>query len=124
MIIDGKEIELKVELKQLYQARRKGCDIGDLANGKLQAIAVNPLDAIHAAWLIYEKQLKAVGVKTFDAFIGCDAQELSNLVGQFREELGVFFPVIRAIMSEIETAMDEIVAPQASGPQSGGPLES
>ena len=63
MIIDGKELDLKVELKQLYHARRKGCDIGDLANGKLQAIAVNPLDAIDAAWLIYEKQLKAAGVK-------------------------------------------------------------
>ena len=119
MIIDGKELDLKVELKQLYHARRKGCDIGDLANGKLQAIAVNPLDAIDAAWRIYEKQLKAAGVKTFDAFIALDSQELAGLIGQFREGLVVFFPVIKAIMKEIETAVEEITKKRQSGPQSG-----
>ena len=119
MIIDGKELDLKVELKQLYHARRKGCDIGDLANGKLQAIAVNPLDAIDAAWLIYEKQLKAAGVKTFDAFIALDSQELAGLIGQFREGLVVFFPVIKAIMKEIDKATEEITNQPQSGRPSG-----
>jgi hypothetical protein len=119
MIIDGKELDLKVELKQLYHARRKGCDIGDLANGKLQAIAVNPLDAIDAAWLIYEKQLNAAGVKTFDAFIALDSQELAGLIGQFREGLVVFFPVIKAIMKEIDKATEEITNQPQSGQPSG-----
>ena len=124
MEIDGKEIELKVELKQLYAARRKGCDIGDLSNGKLQAIAVNLLDALDAAWLIYEKQLKSVGVKNFDAFLALDSSQLRNLADQFREELSVFFPAMKAILNELNQVMAEVANQSASGRASGEQLES
>ena len=124
MEIDGKEIELKVELKQLYAARRKGCDIGDLSNGKLQAIAVNLLDALDAAWLIYEKQLKSVGVKNFDAFLALDSLQLRNLADQFREELSVFFPAMKAILNELNQVMAEVANQSASGRASGEQLES
>ena len=124
MEIDGKEIELKVELKQLYAARRKGCDIGDLSNGKLQAIAVNLLDALDAAWLIYEKQLKLVGVKNFDAFLALDSSQLTDLADQFREELSVFFPAMKAILNELNQVMAEVANQSASGRASGEQLES
>lgn len=124
MEIDGKEIELKVELKQLYAARRKGCDIGDLSNGKLQAIAVNLLDALDAAWLIYEKQLKSVGVKNFDAFLALESLQLTNLADQFREELSVFFPAMKAILNELNQVMAEVANQSASGRASGEQLES
>jgi len=124
MEIDGKEIELKVELKQLYAARRKGCDIGDLSNGKLQAIAVNLLDALDAAWLIYEKQLKSVGVKNFDAFLALESSQLTNLADQFREELSVFFPAMKAILNELNQVMAEVANQSASGRASGEQLES
>lgn len=124
MKIDGNEIELRVELKQLYAARRKGCDIGDLSNGKLQAIAVNLLDALEAAWMVYEKQLKAAGVKNFDALLACDAKELTQLADQFREELSVFFPAMKAILSEIRAVMAQIANQIASGQASGEPQES
>ena len=124
MEIDGKEIELKVELKQLYAARRKGCDIGDLSNGKLQAIAVNLLDALDAAWLIYEKQLKSVGVKNFDAFLALESSQLTNLADQFREELSVFFPAMKAILNELNQVMAEVTSQLASGQASGEPQES
>ena len=121
MEIDGKEIELRVELKQLYAARRKGCDIGDLSNGKLQAIAVNLLDALDAAWMVYEKQLKAAGVKTFDAFLALDSDQLTTLADQFREELSVFFPAMKAILNEINQVLavmaDQLASGQASGEQ-------
>ena len=123
MEIDGKEIELKVELKQLYAARRKGCDIGDLSNGKLQAIAVNLLDALEAAWLIYEKQLKSVGVKNFDAFLALESSQLTNLADQFREELSVFFPAMKAILNELNQVMAEVANQSASGRASGEQLE-
>jgi hypothetical protein len=124
MEIDGKEIELKVELKQLYAARRKGCDIGDLSNGKLQAIAVNLLDALDAAWLIYEKQLKSVGVKNFDAFLALESSQLTDLADQFREELSVFFPAMKAILNELNQVMAEVTSQLASGQASGEPQES
>ena len=124
MEIDGKEIELKVELKQLYAARRKGCDIGDLSNGKLQAIAVNLLDALEAAWLIYEKQLKSVGVKNFDAFLALESSQLTDLADQFREELSVFFPAMKAILNELNQVMAEVANQSASGRASGEQLES
>ena len=124
MEIDGKEIELKVELKQIYAARRKGCDIGDLSNGKLQAIAVNLLDALDAAWLIYEKQLKSVGVKNFDAFLALESSQLTNLADQFREELSVFFPAMKAILNELNQVMAEVANQSASGRASGEQLES
>ena len=124
MEIDGKELELKVELKQLYAARRKGCDIGDLSNGKLQAIAVNLLDALEAAWLIYEKQLKSVGVKNFDAFLALESSQLTNLADQFREELSVFFPAMKAILNELNQVMAEVTSQLASGQASGEPQES
>ena len=124
MEIDGKEIELKVELKQLYAARRKGCDIGDLSNGKLQAIAVNLLDALDAAWLIYEKQLKSVGVKNFDAFLALESSQLTKLADQFREELSVFFPAMKAILNELNQVMAEVANQSASGRASGEQLES
>ena len=124
MEIDGKEIELKVELKQLYAARRKGCDIGDLSNGKLQAIAVNLLDALDAAWLIYEKQLKSVGVKNFDAFLALESSQLTDLADQFREELSVFFPAMKAILNELNQVMAEVANQSASGRASGEQLES
>lgn len=108
MKIDGSEVELRVELKQLYYARRKGCDIGDLTNGKLQAIAVNPLDAIDAAWLVYEKQLKAAGVETFDSFCELAPETMAELVERFRGELTVFFPVLEAIQKEIKTTLAEM----------------
>ena len=123
MEIDGKEIELKVELKQLYAARRKGCDIGDLSNGKLQAIAVNLLDALDAAWLIYEKQLKSVGVKNFDAFLALESSQLTDLADQFREELSVFFPAMKAILNELNQVMAEVTSQLASGQASGEPQE-
>tara|TARA_R110000851_G_scaffold329695_1_gene501838 strand:+ start:6925 stop:7299 length:375 start_codon:yes stop_codon:yes gene_type:complete len=124
MEIEGKEIELKVELKQLYAARRKGCDIGDLSNGKLQAIAVNLLDALDAAWLIYEKQLKSVGVKNFDAFLALESSQLTDLADQFREELSVFFPAMKAILNELNQVMAEVTSQLASGQASGEPQES
>ena len=124
MKINGKEIELRVELKQLYTARRKGCDIGDLSNGKLQAIAVNLLDALDAAWLVYEKQLKTVGVKNFDAFLALDSEQLTTLADQFREELSVFFPAMKAILNEINQVMAAMADQLASGPASGEPQES
>ena len=124
MEIDGKEIELKVELKQLYAALRKGCDIGDLSNGKLQAIAVNLLDALDAAWLIYEKQLKSVGVKNFDAFLALESSQLTDLADQFREELSVFFPAMKAILNELNQVMAEVANQSASGRASGEQLES
>ena len=124
MEIDGKEIELQVELKQLYAARRKGCDIGDLSNGKLQAIAVNLLDALDAAWLIYEKQLKSVGVKNFDAFLALESSQLTDLADQFREELSVFFPAMKAILNELNQVMAEVANQSASGRASGEQLES
>jgi len=124
MEIDGKEIELKVELKQLYAARRKGCDIGDLSNGKLQAIAVNLLDALDAAWLIYEKQLKSVGVKNFEAFLALESSQLTDLADQFREELSVFFPAMKAILNELNQVMAEVANQSASGRASGEQLES
>lgn len=124
MEIDGKQIELKVELKQLYAARRKGCDIGDLSNGKLQAIAVNLLDALDAAWLIYEKQLKSVGVKNFDAFLALESSQLTDLADQFREELSVFFPAMKAILNELNQVMAEVANQSASGRASGEQLES
>ena len=124
MEIDGKEIQLRVELKQLYAARRKGCDIGDLKNGKLQEIAVNLLDCLDAAWLIYEKQLKAAGVKTFDAFLALDNLQLTTLADQFREELAVFFPAMKAILNELNQVMAEVANQSASGRASGEQLES
>jgi len=124
MQIDGKEIELRVELKQLYAARRKGCDIGDLTNGKLEGIAVNFLDALEAAWMVYEKQLKAAGVKTFDAFLALDADQLTKLANQFREELSVFFPVMKATLMKINQVMEAEFAQIASGPASGEQPES
>ena len=124
MEIDGKEIELHVELKQLYAARRKGCDIGDLTNGKLQAIAVNLLDALDAAYIVYEKQLKLVGVKNFDSFLALDSVQLTNLADQFREELSVFFPAMKAILNELNLVMAEVVNQSASGRASGEQLAS
>ena len=124
MNINGNEIELRVELKQLYAARRKGCDIGDLRNGKLEAIAVNLLDALEAAWLVYEKQLKTAGVKTFDALLLIDASELTKLADQFREELSVFFPVMKATLNEIQAVMEQVANQIASGQASGERQES
>ena len=119
MQINGNEIELRVELKQLYAARRKGCDIGDLSNGKLQAIAVNLLDALEAAWMVYDKQLKAAGVRTFDAFLALDNDELTKLADQFREELAVFFPAMKAILNELAVVMEQVSNQIASGQASG-----
>ena len=124
MQINGKEIELRVELKQLYAARRKGCDIGDLSNGKLQAIAVNLLDALEAAWMVYDKQLKAAGVKTFDAFLALDNDELTKLADQFRGELAVFFPAMKAILNELAVVMEQVSRQIASGQASGDAPES
>ena len=124
MQINGKEIELRVELKQLYAARRKGCDIGDLSNGKLQAIAVNLLDALEAAWMVYDKQLKAAGVRTFDAFLALDNDELTKLADQFRGELAVFFPAMKAILNELAVVMDQVSRQIASGQASGDAQES
>lgn len=124
MQINGEDIELRVELKQLYAARRKGCDIGDLSNGKLQAIAVNLLDALEAAWMVYDKQLKAAGVKTFDAFLALDNDELTKLADQFRGELAVFFPAMKAIMNELAVVMDQVSRQIASGQASGDAPES
>lgn len=124
MQINGEDIELRVELKQLYAARRKGCDIGDLSNGKLQAIAVNLLDALEAAWMVYDKQLKAAGVKTFDAFLALDNDELTKLADQFRGELAVFFPAMKAILNELAVVMDQVSRQIASGQASGDALES
>ncbi len=124
MQINGEDIELRVELKQLYAARRKGCDIGDLSNGKLQAIAVNLLDALDAAWLVYDKQLKAAGVKTFDAFLALDNDELTKLADQFRGELAVFFPAMKAILNELAAVMDQVSRQIASGQASGDAPES
>ena len=124
MQINGEDIELRVELKQLYAARRKGCDIGDLSNGKLQAIAVNLLDALEAAWMVYDKQLKAAGVKTFDAFLALDNDELTKLADQFRGELAVFFPALKAIMNELAVVMDQVSRQIASGQASGDAPES
>lgn len=119
MQINGNEIELRVELKQLYAARRKGCDIGDLSNGKLQAIAVNLLDALEAAWMVYDKQLKAAGVRTFDAFLALDNDELTKLADQFRGELAVFFPAMKAILNELAVVMEQVSNQIASGQASG-----
>ena len=119
MQINGNEIELRVELKQLYAARRKGCDIGDLSNGKLQAIAVNLLDALEAAWMVYDKQLKAAGVRTFDAFLALDNDELTKLADQFRGELAVFFPAVKAILNELAVVMEQVSNQIASGQASG-----
>ena len=119
MQINGEDIELRVELKQLYAARRKGCDIGDLSNGKLQAIAVNLLDALEAAWMVYDKQLKAAGVRTFDAFLALDNDELTKLADQFREELAVFFPAMKAILNELAVVMEQVSNQIASGQASG-----
>ena len=124
MQINGKDIELRVELKQLYAARRKGCDIGDLSNGKLQAIAVNLLDALEAAWMVYDKQLKAAGVKTFDAFLALDNDELTKLADQFRGELAVFFPAMKAILNELAVVMEQVSNQIASGQPSGDAPES
>jgi len=124
MKINGKDIELRVELKQLYAARRKGCDIGDLSNGKLQAIAVNLLDALDAAWMVYEKQLKTAGVKNFDAFLALESDQLTKLADQFREELSVFFPAMKAILNEINQVMAAMADQLASGPAFGEPQES
>ena len=124
MQINGKEIELRVELKQLYAARRKGCDIGDLSNGKLQAIAVNLLDALEAAWMVYDKQLKAAGVKTFDAFLALDSDELTKLADQFRGELAVFFPAMKAILNELAVVMEQVSRQIASGQPCGDAPES
>ena len=124
MQINGNEIELRVELKQLYAARRKGCDIGDLSNGKLQAIAVNLLDALEAAWMVYDKQLKAAGVKTFDAFLALNNDELTKLADQFRGELAVFFPAMAAILNELAVVMDQVSRQIASGQASGDAQES
>ena len=119
MQINGEDIELRVELKQLYAARRKGCDIGDLSNGKLQAIAVNLLDALEAAWMVYDKQLKAAGVRTFDAFLALDNDELTKLADQFRGELAVFFPAMKAILNELAVVMEQVSNQIASGQASG-----
>ena len=119
MQINGEDIELRVELKQLYAARRKGCDIGDLSNGKLQAIAVHLLDALEAAWMVYDKQLKAAGVKTFDAFLALNNDELTKLADQFRGELAVFFPAMAAILNELAVVMDQVSRQIASGQASG-----
>tara|TARA_R110002020_G_scaffold369529_2_gene581378 strand:- start:703 stop:1047 length:345 start_codon:yes stop_codon:yes gene_type:complete len=108
MEINGTEVGLRIKLDQLYHARREGCDIGDLTNGLLQAIAVNPLDAIEAAWLVYEPKLKAAGVETFEAFCELTPETMGAVVEQFREELAVFFPVLEAIQSEIDTTIAEI----------------
>ena len=124
MQINGEDIELRVELKQLYAARRKGCDIGDLSNGKLQAIAVNLLDALEAAWMVYDKQLKAAGVKTFDAFLALDSDELTKLADQFRGELAVFFPAMKAILNELAVVMDQVSRQIASGQPCGDAPES
>ena len=124
MQINGEDIELRVELKQLYAARRKGCDIGDLSNGKLQAIAVNLLDALEAAWMVYDKQLKAAGVKTFDAFLALNNDELTKLADQFRGELAVFFPAMAAILNELAVVMDQVSRQIASGQASGDAQES
>lgn len=124
MQINGEDIELRVELKQLYAARRKGCDIGDLSNGMLQQIAVNLLDALEAAWLVYDKQLKAAGVKTFDAFLALDNEELTKLADQFRGELAVFFPAMKAILNELAVVMDQVSRQIASGQASGDAPES
>jgi len=74
--------------------------------------------------LIYEKQLKSVGVKNFDAFLALESSQLTDLADQFREELSVFFPAMKAILNELNQVMAEVTSQLASGQASGEPQES
>ena len=74
--------------------------------------------------MVYEKQLKAAGVKNFDAFLALDSDQLTKLAEQFREELSVFFPAMKAILNEIKQVMAAMAGQIASGQASGEQPES
>lgn len=121
--IDGKPFDTTVKILDLYNARRAGCDVGDLTNGKLQALAVNLLDALDAAFYTYAKRLAEIGIEDLDTFLSIDAATLQTIADQYREELTVFFPVLEAIQTELAKAIQEAVN-EVSGQTSSQPPES
>ena len=102
MRIANRDLDTEITLQHLYTARAAGCDIGDVAGGKLQGIAANLLDALDAAWLVYEPRLHAIEIATFEDFIKCEPAELKALVDEFRRHLVFFFPAMEMILAEVE----------------------
>ena len=62
--------------------------------------------------MVYDKQLKAAGVKTFDAFLALDSDELTKLAEQFRGNWP-FFPAMKAILNELAVVMDQSEPPNS-----------
>ena len=99
-------IKTPIKLMEVYDARDKGYDVGDL-DGLAKLIAVDNTEAYRVAFHMWESRLKAidVGWSEWCGIADDDPGFMVEAASQLRRWLVVFFPAIQAIHQEFAEAM-------------------
>ena len=105
MQVNKQAFDHTIVIDDLMTAEARGYDLGDV--NRLSLVGTNDLQAIKAAWELYQERLATIGItepKQFYAAI--PREQFSRFVADFRGQLTVFFPLLQTIMDEVAAEIE------------------
>ena len=128
--INGKSVDLKLNVGRAIYGKQNGSDYGNLESGPVSTMFIDPSVLAKSVWDNYRDRLEAAGVETDSAFYElCDGAMLRKIEEPMKKAIVDFFPWGAPTIAKIEDRigrlgeiMDQMSEP--SGLASGVPQES
>ena len=64
------DLNLKLTLGRVMLGKQNGVDLGDLENGPVTTLLVDPETVGHTVWSVFADRLEAIGIANREAFFG------------------------------------------------------
>lgn len=128
---NSNNVDLSLNVGRVMYGKKNGVDIGDLENGPVSSMFLDPVKLGQAVWAVYQDRLTDAGYATdqklFDLM---DSKMTRQFEEAMKKALSDFFSWGRPLVEQIEkkigkiTALMDNVENQASGQSSGDQPES
>lgn len=128
--INGKSVDLSLTVGRVLYGKGNGSDLGELENGPISTMFVDPTVLGKTVWDVYRDRLQQAGIETDSAFYDLlDGLTVRKIESAVKKAITDFFswgaPVISRLDSKIGNLGNLIEQmEQASGPSSGEPQGS
>lgn len=127
--INGKEVDFSLTVGRKIYGKNNGQDLGDLENGPITQMFLDPEVFARAAWANYQDRLEAVGCQDEGEFFAMiDGENYRKMESAVKEAIKDFFPwgqkLVEKIEQRIETLGETIDHLAPSGQSSGSMPES
>ncbi|MCA9136286.1 MAG: hypothetical protein KDB00_05995 [Planctomycetales bacterium] len=127
--INGKSIDLALNLGRVIYGKQNGQDIGDLENGPISTMFMDPEVLGETVWAAYQDKLGELGYESDEAFFEVFTGDVRRAVeSAMKEAVSDFFSwgaaVIEQIEAELEKMGETMNAFRQSGQMFGNTLDS